>query len=372
MDRAGRLERVLNRMEDDGIDTLVALSNAKHHMARPDLATHLSGYRSLGESAFVMFGDGRTNLVVTPAVDAERAAAQGLDTDILAADDIAAALAQLRAARGARMGRIGTTGVATFPHGLAVRVLDGLGADTVAADAAIDAVTAPKTDAEIARARRAAAIAERGFEHMLAIARPGMRECDLAAECNRFTKSLGADDNFLMLSAEPHGHGVAASSHRPLTPGDVLIAEFTPSCEGQFAQICRTASVGTPSDALVAKYALVAQAMAAGIDAVRPGTRVADIAAAVDAVLIEAGYGDYCRPPHMKRRGHGMGCGSMAPGDIAVDNDSIVEADMVFVVHPNQYLPETGYLLCGEPVRVTANGGEALTRRWAALGTIGA
>jgi len=43
---------------------------------------------------------------------------------------------------------------------------------------------------------------------------------------------------------------------------------------------------------------------------------------------------------------------------------------MVFVVHPNQYLPETGYLLCGEPVRVTATGVEQLSKRTAWLGSV--
>src|ERR1700728_1623814 len=67
MDRNGRLERVLRRMAADGADTLVALSNARHSMARPDVATHLSGFRSLGESALVLFGDGTARLIVTPA-----------------------------------------------------------------------------------------------------------------------------------------------------------------------------------------------------------------------------------------------------------------------------------------------------------------
>jgi Xaa-Pro aminopeptidase len=40
---------------------------------------------------------------------------------------------------------------------------------------------------------------------------------------------------------------------------------------------------------------------------------------------------------------------------------------MVFVVHPNQYLPETGYLMCGEPVRVTTTGAETLSKKTAAL-----
>src|SRR5579872_154592 len=108
MDRGGRLERVLRRMAAERVDTLVALSNAKHSMARPDVAAHLSGYRSLGESAFVLFGDGAARLIVTPSWDDERAAARRPETAIIAADDLAAAVSQSLAARGARAGRIAT------------------------------------------------------------------------------------------------------------------------------------------------------------------------------------------------------------------------------------------------------------------------
>ena len=370
MDRNGRIARVLQRMAADGIDTLVAVSPARHAMARPDAALHLTGYRSLGESALVLHGDGDRRLFITPALDEERARARLPDADLVATDDLLASLGGHLAARGNRLGRVGTTGLQTLPHGLAARVTALVGADATGYDAAVLAVTAPKTDFEIDCARRAAQIAEQGFAHLLEIARPGMRECDLAVQCNLFTKSLGANDNFLMLCAQPHGRAVAPSSTRPLARGDILICEFTPSYEGQFAQICRTASVGTPTDVAQEKYALVVRAMEAGIRAVRPGIPVSAVCGAIDAVLTEAGYGDYCRPPHMKRRGHGLGCGSLAPGDIMTENETPLEADMVFVVHPNQYLPETGYLLCGEPVRVTETGVDPLTTRWAALGTI--
>ena len=45
----------------------------------------------------------------------------------------------------------------------------------------------------------------------------------------------------------------------------------------------------------------------------------------------------------------------------------VLEPGMVFMIHPNQYLPETGYLLCGEPVVITGTRAEPLTRRQAAL-----
>ena len=368
MNRAERIERVLRRMAAERIDTLVALSNAKHHLARVNLAAHLMGYRALGESALVLRADGSERLIVTPAYDAERAALRRPELALTASDDLATALAELLRQRAP--GRIATTGLGAMPHDLAVELLDIVGKDALPFDDAVNAVTAPKTDQEIGNARKAAAIAERAHEHMLAIARAGMRECDLAVEVNLYARSLGANDNFLMLSGGPHQLGVGASSNRPLERGDVIIAESTPAYDGQFCQICRSVSVGPPSNVLAEKYALLVQAMSAGIEVIRPGVKVADVAGAIDRVMTEAGYEKYNRPPHMNRRGHGMGAGSMAPGDIAIENQTVLEQDMVFVVHPNQYLPETGYLLCGEPVRVTATGFESLSQKWAELGAV--
>jgi hypothetical protein len=42
------------------------------------------------------------------------------------------------------------------------------------------------------------------------------------------------------------------------------------------------------------------------------------------------------------------------------------------VIHPNQYLPETGYLLCGEPVLMTPHGAEVLTHERSSLGVVSA
>ena len=368
MNWADRIGRVLRRMAAERVDTLIAFSNAKHHLARINLAAHLMGYRAISESALILRADGSERLILTPAYDAERASLRCPGLPLTASDDLAAALAELLRQRAP--GRIATTGLGNLPHDLAVRLLDIVGKDALPFDDAVNEVTAPKTEEEIERARKAVAIAEKTHEHMLAVGHVGMRECDLAVEMNLFARELGANDNFLMLSGGPHQQGVGASSNRPLVRGDVIIAESTPAYDGQFGQICRSASVGTPSNVLAEKYALVVRAMSAGIEIIRPGIKVSDVAGAVDAVLTEAGYQKYNRPPYMNRRGHGMGTGSIAPGDIGIENPTVLEEDMVFVVHPNQYLPETGYLLCGEPVRVTATGYESLSKKWAELGVI--
>ena len=242
MNRAERIERVLRRMAAERIDTLVALSNAKHHLARTNLAAHLMGYRALGESALVLRADGTERLIVTPAYDAERAALRRPELALTGERrSRRAALAELLRQRAS--GRIATTGLGAMPHELALRLLDIVGKDAVPFDDAVNEVTAPKTDEEIENARKAVAIAEQTHEHMLAVGHAGMRECDLAVEMNLYARGLGANDNFLMLSGGPHQQGVGASSNRKLERGDVIIAESTPAYDGQFGQeICCAAA----------------------------------------------------------------------------------------------------------------------------------
>ncbi len=88
-----------------------------------------------------------------------------------------------------------------------MRLLDIVGKDAQAFDATVNEVTAPKTDEEIANARKAVAISEETHLHMLATARAGMRECDLAVEMNLYSREQGANDSFLMLSRGPRGSG---------------------------------------------------------------------------------------------------------------------------------------------------------------------
>jgi len=194
-----------------------------------------------------------------------------------------------------------------------------------------------------------------------------MSEDELAVEMRLHSRSLGAEDNFLMLCAGPHNRAVAPSNGRRVAPGDIILAEITPSFCGQLAQICRTVVVGEASEVLRQKYALVVEAMNAGIAAARPGARMRDVCAAINTVLEAHGYGEYCYPPHIRRRGHGLGFASNRPGEVALDNETVLAPGMVFMIHPNQYLPETGYLLCGEPVLMGEREAEPLTRHPAAL-----
>lgn len=370
MDLPDTLNAIRSHMGDQGIDLLLGLHDGVHFIEKPNAVMVLGGFKSLGHAMVILPRDGEAVLVVTPPWDAERAAETSPAMHAVGADDVVNALAAYLERHRVPPSRVGTAGLAGMPWRIEERVTAMLQGEARAVDGVVFGRARRKTTDQIARARRATQIAEKGYERLLQIARPGMREDELAVELKWHMKTLGAEDNFLMLCAAPRNRGVQPSSGRRLEPGDVILAEITPSYKGQMSQICRTAVVGAARESLRKSYELVVRSMERGIAAAVPGTTMADVCRAINSVLEAEGYGEYCHPPHIRRRGHGLGFGSILPGDVSLDNAMALEADMFFVIHPNQYLPETGYLLCGEPLLVTAQGGEVLTKSMASLGEI--
>jgi Xaa-Pro aminopeptidase len=366
MDHGGRQQAAMRLMEREGVDVMLVAPN---ELNRVDTVFHLTGYRGVGESLAVLRRGEKPLLIVTPEWEIERAQARAKDWDVRATDDLPQAIAALFT-KGLPAGRTATVNLGRLPAAISKQLGALIGPDAKPLDKPLEKALMPKTGEEIEHARRATAIAEKGFERMLQVAKVGMAECDLAVQMKLYMEELGADDNFWLMTASPHNRAVQPSSGRKLEVGDIVLAEMTPTYRGQLAQICRTVVMGPPSNLLSEKYALVVRAMETGIRTVKPGIRMGEVAKAIDDVLSAEGYAEYCHPPHIRRRGHGLGHGSNAPGDVAPANDTILEEDMVFVVHPNQYLPETGYLLCGEPVRVTATGVEQLSKRTAWLASV--
>jgi Xaa-Pro dipeptidase len=370
MDRSDPLISIKRDMREQGLDLLLAFHDGAHFIEKPNAVMVLSGFKSMGPAMVIVPRDGKATLVVTPSWDAERGMECAPDFHTVGADDIMDALANYIAREPVPASKTGAAGLAGMPWRIGELVSEILGGEPRSLDNLVFGNARRKTADQIAKARRAAQIAEQGYERLLQIARPGMREDELAVELKHYMKTLGAEDNFLMLCAGSHNRAVQPSSGRRLERGDIILAEITPSFMGQMAQICRTAVLGTASESLKRGYELVVRSMTQGIAAAKPGATMMDVCRAIDAVLESKGYGEYCHPPHIRRRGHGLGFGSNLPGDVSVDNTTTLEPDMFFVIHPNQYLPETGYLLCGEPVLVTATEPEVLSERMASLAEI--
>jgi Xaa-Pro dipeptidase len=367
MDRAGRLEAIRRDLRERGLEALVAVNDGSHYSGSDDPLFVVTGFRALGEAAVIVRADGHDELVVTPVWDADRAGERAPKMTVTGAEDLASGLRERLKARGAT--RIGVAGLASLPRAGADAVASVLGGKPERVDSLVANRARAKSDEEIEHARIATRIAEQGYERMVELARPGMREDELAVELRWTMKALGAEDNFFMLNSGKQNRAVGPCSSRKLERGDFILTELSPLYRGQMTQICRTIVVGGASDAHKHAYGLLKRGFEKGLEAARPGAPMSDVCGAVDAVMEAEGYAEYSGPPWMRlrRRGHGLGLGSNLPGDVAPDNDMPLEPGMVFVLHPNQYLPQTGYMMCGEPVLITAEGGRALSTKRAEL-----
>lgn len=365
-----RLAAAAKYLQSESLDGLIAASNGLNNFLESNAVYVFSGVRPIGESAVVLDRDGRSTLIVTPSWDGERATALSSTDETIATDDLATTLAATVKKYRLNLDRTVSVGLSFLGQGLVARISASMGALPKPADELARDIARVRSAEELADAERATWIAERGYERLIEVARPGMREFELAAELYCFTKKLGAEDNFLLMSASQHNLAVRAAGERILDVGDIILSEITPCYRGQFAQICRTTVIGEPRPVVREKYTILRDAMAEGLTAGRAGATVADVTRAINQVIAKAGYGEYCRPPYMRVRGHGLGITSDRPGDIVDTNERVLESGMVFVMHPNQYLPESGYLMCGEPVVVTDHGCRALSARPAAIDVI--
>jgi Xaa-Pro dipeptidase len=353
------------------LDALVAYGSGLHAFTGTNPAWYLAAYKQIGPHAAVILPQrGEPLLIMTPAWDAPRYRERATMELVAVApeqflDTVAAELKR----RGFRGGKVAVAGGNLQPRAIAEAWPGMLGATPVSAERLIIDASKIRDEWSLDCTRRGVAIAEAGYENLLKTTRPGMREYELAANLETFMRAQGAEDNFQLMSASQHNQAGHFPTERVLERGDLILAEITPAVEGEFIQICRSCVIGGPTPLQIEKFALLRTALEAGMRAAKPGVSVTEIVDVINAPIAEAGYERYTKPPYMRTRGHSMGLGSMEP-EIAPGYDHTMQENMVFVMHPNQYIPETGYLMCGEPVIITPDGAAPLTSRMGELGSI--
>jgi Xaa-Pro dipeptidase len=356
-----RLTRVRQGMAERGIAGLIVYYGAQHNMLRMDQVAYLTDVKTIGPSILLVPKEGEPQLLVTPAWDAARA------REIMPMGSVTgvepAALARTAAALAAKLDKpLGIVGREVMPLGFAREFQAQFNVELVDAGDLVKKIGATRTEIELERITKAAAIADEGFRVLCEVAHVGMREYELAAEVEAAMQRLGSEDNFGLIAAGSHNLAIRAPTDRRLEPGDVIVGEITPGYRGFHAQLCRTFILGKPSDLQRQKYDMLMKALDAGFTAAKPGRPSNEIAVAVNKVISDAGYGEYCRQPYMRTRGHGLGLGGVVPYDVTEDGGPKLERNMTMVIHPNQYIPETGYMMLGDTVVIEESGPRPLTK----------
>jgi Xaa-Pro dipeptidase len=343
-----RLKQLTELIAARGWDALILYG----HTWRKDFFRCLVNANFSGpHAAAVLDRSGDVQVLVADPWDAEFIADSGIAAS--APTDFAQALA--RAARG----KLGIAGV----EFLEARFRVALDSAAESATFEVEEIRRVKTPEELASMRKAADLADRGYEHFAEAAVPGMAEYELVAEVEAFLKANGAEDNFMLIaSGGTEVTGMKPPTGRRFREGDSITTELTPQVNGYWAQICRTLAVGQPSAGQRESFAIFSEAQKAAEDFLRPGVDVADVARAQNDVFRKYGYGEYTGPKYTRVRGHGLGLHCDENPWILEDVHYTVKEGMVLIAHPNTYLPLSGYMVFGDPLLVTAQGCTPLTR----------
>ncbi|MGE2737386.1 type I methionyl aminopeptidase [Mycolicibacterium vaccae] len=173
-----------------------------------------------------------------------------------------------------------------------------------------------KTTSEIAAMRTTGAFVAEVLDDLQARAQVGVNLLDLEHRARDMVAARGAQScywdyapsfgrgpfrNVICLSVNDAVlHGLPHDY--TLRDGDVLSMDFAVSIDGWVADAARTVIVGTPRPDDARLIEATQRALAAAIDAARPGNRLGDISAAIGAVAADYGY-----PVNTDFGGHGLG-----------------------------------------------------------------
>lgn len=349
-------------MREQNLSALLFYSTGQLSMLEVNPVLWISGVLPMGpHTAVLLTQSGEVTMVISLSWDPGRVRERTWIGDVRVAERFVEAFKNLIVEKGLA-GDIGVVGWAFMPVAIHKGLEKMFGGGLKAADSILSSLARFPGREALPALKRAAEIADIGFSALLEKAKVGMPEHELAAEVEYAMRSQGAEDNFGMVTSSDHGHCTHPPSDRRIRPGDIIIVEITPAFEGHFVQLCRTAVVGPAAPLVGEKFAILEEAMERSLEHVRPGKKVGQISQVINEVFSAYGYEKYCRPPYMRVRGHGLGFQSMPFPEIVDENDAVIEEGMCFVVHPNQYIPETGYLMLGDTVYVEADGFRRLTQ----------
>src|SRR6202034_1606457 len=350
-----RRQRLVVAMREAGIAYMVLYGNAW----QGDYLRYGTDFGILeGHGIALIAADGDVELLLDSATDAERAELEAPAVKVHLAPDIARAV-------GARLDRVANAHLAAVPRRFLPRWLTEASRSFKLDDATavLDKLLMHKSADEVAAVRRAAQIADEAYAEFLRAVRPGRRQFEIVADIEAHLRRRGCPDNFMIIgSGGKDVFGMTPPSERRIAAGDLVTTELTPAVEGYFAQICRTLVVGKATEAQHRAFGVFVEALEAGIAAVRPGVRAADVAKAENDVFRKYGLGEYTTSQWTRVRGHGMGLFADSKPHILEDVETVLTPGMTLIVHPNTYHPDAGYIVLGDAVLVTDNGVEVLCK----------
>jgi Xaa-Pro aminopeptidase len=234
-------------------------------------------------------------------------------------------------------------------------------AELIATDSLVEGLRRVKDGGELARIEEACRIADAALHEVKSRLLERPTERDFGIELDFTMRRLGASEvSFETIvasgpnGAKPH----ARPSDRHIDPGELIVLDFGALVDGYHSDMTRTVCVGAPAtDRRSEIFAVVLEAQAAGVAAVRGGVDARAVDAACRDVIAGAGLAE----AFVHGTGHGVGLDIHEFPLLNATATASLEPGFVVTVEPGVYVPGDGGVRIEDSVVVTADGCRRLT-----------
>ena len=233
------------------------------------------------------------------------------------------------------------------------------GAELVGTAGLVASLRVIKDATEIASLTKAAELAVGAFHNVLDKIRPGVAECEIAAELEYYMRKNGANGTSFesvvasgMNSAKPHG----TASEKKIEIGDFVVMDFGCVYNGYCSDITRTVAVGNVTKEQQRVYNAVHFTQLKMLNLVAPGKKCSEIDGISRNLLDDFGYKEFFG----HSLGHGVGTEVHEAPTLGPKGTDILQPGMIVTVEPGVYFDNFFGVRIEDTVLVTETGAKIL------------
>lgn len=225
----------------------------------------------------------------------------------------------------------------------------------------INNLRAVKSEEETEKIKKAQAIAEGAFNHILGFIKEGVTERDIALELDFYMLRHGAEAiSFETIAisgantSKPHG----VPTDKKVQRGDFITMDYGAVFDGYHSDMTRTVAVGEVSTKQAEVYNTVLDAQLKALSVLKAGLPCAEGDKAARDIIAAAGYGDCFR----HSTGHSVGVEIHESPNLSPKSKAVLEVGNIVTVEPGIYIPGEFGVRIEDMARIRYSDCENLTK----------